>query len=911
MIQRQLLTILYFLVAVVTGTAQVAHSVQTFTVRDGLPANAITSVKQDSRGLIWIATWNGLCCYDGNQFITFRGEPWGSDNALSSYRIAAIEPDSEGHVWVMTYDRSLYHFDTERCQFFNVGLAVQRKYGREFTPRHIYALPNGHTWISDEQGQTNLRISDKHPTDVDRMEVWGGKERPVAGSFIRKVETDRQGREWIITDRGMQQYGSKVFRQGVFTNYPDGQPVAPHQRKAAAYVREHGIGKHCIDRQGNLWYTSSHGLLLVTFHNNPMRLLPIADADEARSLLCRRDGTVWVGTKGGLLAMYDADGRLSGTRSYAPYIYALMEDRQGNVWIGTKGSGLYVVGPAGNVLGHYEHHDGDTYSLAHNYVYDIDQDEQGRVWIATWGGGVCMVDGPDVQHLRFLHRGNTLKRYPREDFDMVRRITHDGRGNMLASTTGGQLTWGTPSARPADIRFYTTRHNRSDTTSLWANDVVQTLVASDGRIYVATMGGGIQQLTSTRLLADNLKLRIVGKMNQGAGNALSMTEDRRGNIWITRESEVNRYVPQQTAAKADQIERFAPYGQAASAELTEAKTIITPDGHLWAGAVGGVLTFDTQQLRKSSYQPNMVFSCIQFQGEQVEHPLLNRLTLNIETRQQRNMMIRFAALDYGDNYLMQYAYQLLDTDTPDRIDDGAWNYLGSNPRLTFNELSPGRHTLIVRSTNADGVWVDNATALTIYVRPMLVERLWFRLLLTVLAAALFVFALIRYLRYRQQNRERERRLERIMNQYRALQEEMDSRQLSAPKSAPASYSLPEPEIADPDKDMMNRLMAFIEQHLADEALRIEDMADAVGLGRTVFYHKIKELLGVSPSDFLKQVRMERAEQLVAKSRQTFSEIAYNVGFNDPKYFTKCFKKQTGMTPSEYRNAKQKESATPS
>jgi AraC-like DNA-binding protein len=181
----------------------------------------------------------------------------------------------------------------------------------------------------------------------------------------------------------------------------------------------------------------------------------------------------------------------------------------------------------------------------------------------------------------------------------------------------------------------------------------------------------------------------------------------------------------------------------------------------------------------------------------------------------------------------------------------------------------------------------------------------------VLAAGLFAFAVIRYLRYRQQNRERERRLERIMNQYRALQEEMDSRQLSAPKSAPANYSLPEPEITDPDKDLMNRLMGFIEQHLADEALRIEDMADAVGLGRTVFYHKIKELLGVSPSDFLKQVRMERAEQLVAKSRQTFSEIAYNVGFNDPKYFTKCFKKQTGMTPSEYRNAKQKESATPS
>jgi AraC-like DNA-binding protein len=47
--------------------------------------------------------------------------------------------------------------------------------------------------------------------------------------------------------------------------------------------------------------------------------------------------------------------------------------------------------------------------------------------------------------------------------------------------------------------------------------------------------------------------------------------------------------------------------------------------------------------------------------------------------------------------------------------------------------------------------------------------------------------------------------------------------------------------------------------------------------------------------------MQRAEQLIRKSKMTFSEIAYAVGFTDPKYFTKCFKKQTGLTPSEYRS----------
>lgn len=98
-----LLTLLYFLVGA-PGWAQKACTVRNFSVRDGLPANNITAIKQGPRGLIWVATWNGLCCYDGYRFTTFLGEPWGSEHALTTQRISAIEPDSEGNVWVRTYD---------------------------------------------------------------------------------------------------------------------------------------------------------------------------------------------------------------------------------------------------------------------------------------------------------------------------------------------------------------------------------------------------------------------------------------------------------------------------------------------------------------------------------------------------------------------------------------------------------------------------------------------------------------------------------------------------------------------------------------------------------------------------------------------------------------------------------------
>ncbi len=133
---------------------------------------------------------------------------------------------------------------------------------------------------------------------------------------------------------------------------------------------------------------------------------------------------------------------------------------------------------------------------------------------------------------------------------------------------------------------------------------------------------------------------------------------------------------------------------------------------------------------------------------------------------------------------------------------------------------------------------------------------------------------------------------------------------SAPESAPApepvelqEYRLSAPQIIEEDHLMMEKLMKFIEEHIADENLKIDDMAEAVGMGRTVFYGKIKAIVGMAPSDFLRTLRMQRAEELIVRSNLTFSQVSFSIGFSDPKYFTKCFKKETGMTPSEYRKLK--------
>ena len=886
--KQLLLTALHLFISVsllAEPTAQVRH----FSVRDGLPANAITSVKQDSHGLIWIATWNGLCCYDGYQFTTFRGDPWGTDNALSTYRLAAIQPDSKDNIWVRTYDGGLYLLDTKRCQFFNVGLMVQKKFGEPIKVRNIYSLSNGHTWIVDELEQMNLRIDDSHPLDLERMEVWGKKGKPINGTYIRKAETDSQGREWIVTDRGMMRYGTKEFRKDVFT-CKDNQG---NEKKSLGeiYAQEHQVGKNLVDIQNNLWYWSAHGLSLVTFNNSPMRLLSLEKPEEIRALLCRSNGAVWAGTRNGEVVKFDATGKAAGQKIANAPIYAMTEDREGNIWIGTRGDGIYVMPFDGSPVKHFIHND-SHYSLSNDHIFDIDQDEQGNIWIATWGGGLNLVRSENLEvrgEVKFIHKDNELKFYPKEDFEKIRRVTHNGKGCVLAATTSGMLTMPSTEKRNDVMRFYPTTHEDGDTTSLQTSDVMQVLVTPKGTIYVATMSGGIQQITSDNLLQKNLKLHTVNTMNQGAGNALSMIEDQQGNIWITRESEVNRY-----NTKSGLLERFDINSIGKMTELTEAKTAIDSKGDFWLGTTEGVLTFNPQKMKKIRFTPQIIFTGVRYQGEQTAQPLLHRDTLNIQDKANRDMVISFAALDYGDNYLMQYAYRM--------DNDEKWNYLGRNPHISFSKMQPGWHRLTVRSTNSDGVWVDNNTTLTIYVQPILWERTWFRILMILLFIGLTTYIVIRYLRHRQHNKEREQRLELIMRRYQELQEQVSQpdQEVENKGTVKMEYHLSEPEVEDPDEVMMNKLMAYIEQRISDEELKVDDMADAVGMGRTVFYGKVKELVGLSPSDFLKKIRMQRAEQLIRKSKMNFSEIAYSIGFTDPKYFTKCFKKLTGMTPSEYR-----------
>lgn len=99
---------------------------------------------------------------------------------------------------------------------------------------------------------------------------------------------------------------------------------------------------------------------------------------------------------------------------------------------------------------------------------------------------------------------------------------------------------------------------------------------------------------------------------------------------------------------------------------------------------------------------------------------------------------------------------------------------------------------------------------------------------------------------------------------------------------------------------MKRLIASIDKHMNNGNLTIEDLAQETGMSRVVFFKKVKDLTGLSPIELLKDVRLKHAAKLIKSSDLNISQIAFNVGFNDAHYFSKCFKLKYGITPSEYR-----------
>ena len=106
--------------------------------------------------------------------------------------------------------------------------------------------------------------------------------------------------------------------------------------------------------------------------------------------------------------------------------------------------------------------------------------------------------------------------------------------------------------------------------------------------------------------------------------------------------------------------------------------------------------------------------------------------------------------------------------------------------------------------------------------------------------------------------------------------------------------------------LMERVMKYMNEHLADPDLNVEKLTEDVGISRAQLHRKLKEIAGVSAGEFIRNLRLEQAARLIEEGQINITQVAYSVGFSNQTHFSTVFKKHYGMSPSEYAETKRNE-----
>jgi YesN/AraC family two-component response regulator len=106
-----------------------------------------------------------------------------------------------------------------------------------------------------------------------------------------------------------------------------------------------------------------------------------------------------------------------------------------------------------------------------------------------------------------------------------------------------------------------------------------------------------------------------------------------------------------------------------------------------------------------------------------------------------------------------------------------------------------------------------------------------------------------------------------------------------------------------DEKLIQNAIRFVEQNISNPDFSVEDLSRELAMSRVHLYKKLQALTGKAPLEFIRSIRLQHAAQLLEKSQLTVSEVAYKVGFNNPKYFARYFKEEYNVLPSAYASGK--------
>jgi ligand-binding sensor domain-containing protein/signal transduction histidine kinase len=807
------------------------------TSDDDLPDSSVTAIAQTPDGYLWFGTHNGVARFDGVRFVTF--DPVNTP-ALKHARVFGLFVDADGTLWINTYDGSMTSlrqgvfthewqggqvsavFSRSNRIFFALlrgGLVVRNNDDKsaQWQPVQLAGPTTGNSFREDAAGVLWYYLRDGtlcRVTGTNSETFSGGG---LDGGRVNYLASDRDGRIWAATDKGIARLSDGHFEDQTPTNgesglsasflfctgtnagwaFGNGKVRKFQNRRWVAEVESWQnlssvtamyLGAY-EDQSGGAWIRHyGQGLFYVAPDGSTQRIssangLP---GDRVSCWFQDREGNLWVGVDHGGLARlrekrFQLIGGAEGLANTA--VSTVCEDPDGNVWIGTFGGGLNRWRDGS--LQRFSLPDG----AYRDSFFSACPDLRGRLWLSAGREDLFVHESGEITQPSatahgikailadrsgriWLGRQNGLSVWtndvlrnfgPRNGFERtdVRALAEDREGNIWIGTGDGGLF------RFANDEF--TSYSPDDSLK---NQAIWSLLAdADGTLWVGTFRGGLLRFQNGRFT------RYTTQNGLPSDIICQILNDGLGKLWIGSRKGIF-YLPKDSLQALDkgsiQSLPCVSYGLNDGLPTLECSGNYQPscwrghDGRLWFATVKGLVSIRPDEVPVNRLPPPV----------KIEEVLIDEKTIakSIGVKETQKLIADVATLEIPPGkHPIEFRYTALSYAAPDKVRfryrleglDERWFDAGDKRSAYYGPLRPGDYRFQVAACNNDGVWNEQGSAIRLRVMPYFWETLWFR---GWMSAVLFV-GVVGAVRYGA-TRSLHRKLERLREQ-RAIEKERE------------------------------------------------------------------------------------------------------------------------------------------
>ena len=534
-----LIFILLSLSGVVLPLQSQEYKFRTLGVEDGLSQITVSDICQDEKSRIWIATLDGLNCFDGNHIKVFNHFHNDSISYGNLYVTQMVE-DGQGSLFLLA-STGLFQFDLETEKYYLLPVSTPSTLAKG--KMGVWIVEDGKLFLYDKNTHSlkpmyaDLQLPDSGLTMVEGAEgsVWialkdggimrvdtcGAMSLHLPGIKVMKLIKSNDQHIWV----GSQDHGVYCFSsQGTVIHHYE------YDDKSAYKVRDDMARALCQDLEGNIWVGYRSGLSKIevasgkVFHYqaDPNRVGAMSNR-SVTSLYTDKQGTVWVGTYWGGVNFFSPEYqhyihfRASDSGLSFPVVGAMAEDKSGDIWICTEGGGLDLYQPEQGKFKHFNARTG--YHFSTDYLKDVVFDEANNcLWIAA----------DFTNKINCFHLDNY-----RNDIYSLETPGEESVGEALfaLADTPRKLYVGTTSAvvsldkqtLKSEVLFYQ--------KELFTHNYNTLLLDSKNRLWFASDDGCVAYVIDEKRF-ETYKISLKKQVRSQKELVNVIYEDRKGNIWV-------------------------------------------------------------------------------------------------------------------------------------------------------------------------------------------------------------------------------------------------------------------------------------------------------------------------------------------------------------------------------------------